>query len=128
LVIEPAPLGKRRLRIRHVLTTREERLANNEAMFRLANERMADWDEVRVSEAAEHYFCECADPDCREKITLRKSEYEAVRSDPRHFATVPGHEIPDVETVVERHEGWVVIEKRPEVSEIAESTDPRSDA
>ena len=85
-------------------------------MFRLANERMADWEEVRVSEAVERYLCECADPACREQIGLRKSEYESVRSDSRHFVTVRGHEIPDVETVIEKHDGWVVVEKDPEVS------------
>jgi len=108
-------------------TTREERLANNEVMFRFANERMANWDEVRASEAVEHYFCECADPDCQEKIALRKADYEAVRSDSRHFVTVPGHEDPEIETVVETHDGWAVIEKNPEVTEIAQTTDPRLD-
>ena len=106
-------------------TTRKERLANNEAMFRFANDRMADWDEVRASEAVEHYLCECADPDCREKIALRKGDYEAVRSDSRHFVTVPGHELPEVETVIETHDGWVVVEKNPEVTQRAQATDPR---
>ena len=108
-------------------TTREERLANNEAMFRFANERMADWDEVRVSEAVEHYFCECADPDCQDKIPLHKSDYEAVRSDSCHFVICRGHEVPDVETVIETHDGWAVVEKTPEVTEIAQQTDPRVD-
>jgi hypothetical protein len=121
-------MGGRQLRMCGVGTTLQERLANNEAMFRLANERMADWEEVRVSEAVEHYFCECADPECREKIALHKSDYEAVRSDSRHFVTVPGHVIPDVETVIETHDGWTVVEKKPEVTEIAQATDPRLDA
>jgi hypothetical protein len=111
--------------MRHVGTTREERLANNEAMLRFANERMADWDEVRVSEAVERYLCECADPDCQEKVALRKQDYEAVRSNSRRFFTVPGHEVPDIETVIETHDGWVVIEKKPEVTEIVQATDPR---
>jgi cupin superfamily acireductone dioxygenase involved in methionine salvage len=109
----------------HLGTVRKERLANNEAMFRLANDRMADWDEVRASEAVEHYFCECADADCREKIALRKGDYEAVRSDPRHFFTVQGHELWDVETVIETHDGWVVVEKNPEVTEIVQTNHPR---
>jgi hypothetical protein len=108
-----------------VPTTREERLANNEAMFRFANERMAAWDEVRVSEAVERYLCECADPDCQQKVPLRKADYEAVRSNSRYFVIVPGHEIPEVETVIETHDEWTVIEKNPEVTEIVEKTDPR---
>jgi hypothetical protein len=108
-------------------TTREKRLADNEAMFRFANERMAAWDEVRVSEAVENYFCECADPDCQDKVALNKADYEAVRSDSRRFVVRPGHEIPDIETVVEKHDGWVVIEKDPEVTEVVQRTDPRLD-
>ena len=80
-------------------TERKERLAQNEALFRVANERMADWEESHAEDSAESYFCECADPDCREKVSLRRSEYESVRSNPRRFFIVVGHEIPDVETV-----------------------------
>jgi hypothetical protein len=60
------------------------------------------------------------------KVSLQKVEYEAVRSDSRRFFVLAGHEIPDVETVVESHEGWVVIEKAPEVTSTVEASDPRS--
>ena len=106
-------------------TPREERLAENEAMFRTANERMAEWEEHRINDAEELYACECADEDCREKVSLRKADYEKVRSDSRHFLIVSGHEIPDVETVIEDHGKWTVIEKNPEVTETVESLDPR---
>jgi hypothetical protein len=39
------------------------------------------------------------------------------------FAVVGGHETPDVEPVVERHERYVVIEKHEDVRGIAEQTD-----
>jgi hypothetical protein len=106
-------------------TVREQRLAGNEAMFRTANERMAGWEELRINEAEELYFCECADEQCREKVSLRNADYEKVRSDSRHFLIALGHEVPDIETVIEKHEGWAVIEKNPEVTEIVESLDPR---
>ena len=107
-------------------TPREERLAENEAMFRTANERMAEWEELRISESEELYFCECADDDCRQKVSLRRPDYEKVRSNSRHFLIVVGHEVPDVETVIEKHGDWAVIEKNPEVAETVESLDPRS--
>jgi hypothetical protein len=106
---------------------RKERLALNEALFRHANERMVDWEERHRVEATELYFCECADPECREKVPLRESDYERVRSNSGHFFIVPGHELTDVETVIESHKDWAVIEKDPEVSEIVEATDPRKD-
>jgi hypothetical protein len=44
-----------------------------------------------------------------------------------HFFVVPGHEVVDIETVIESHEEWIVLEKAPEVREIVEATDPRTD-
>jgi hypothetical protein len=108
-----------------VAKDRDERLAMNEALFRDANERMATWEERDRTEAVELYFCECADPKCREKVQLRGSEYERIRNDSSHFFVVPGHEVPDIETVIESHENWVLIEKEPEVREVTEATDPR---
>lgn len=107
---------------------RAERLANNEAIFRVGNERMADWEERHGDGQRERYFCECADADCREKVELTRSQYEYVRSDSRWFVVVPGHETPDVETVIDRHDGWNLIQKHPEVDEIVEATDPRSES
>lgn len=110
-----------------VASRREQRIAENETLFRAANERMADWEERDRVEAADLYFCECADPQCNEKVRLRGPDYERVRSDPCHFFVVSGHETPDVETVIESREGWVLVEKDPGVREIVEATDPRTD-
>jgi hypothetical protein len=105
-------------------TPREERLANNEALFRAANERMADWEERHVSQGEELYLCECADPGCREKLPLTREQYERVRAHSRHFAVRAGHEIPDVESVVEEMDGWVIVEKPPEVEATIEHPRP----
>jgi hypothetical protein len=110
-----------------VASDRKERLALNEALFRAANERMADWEERHHVEATEFYYCECADPECREKVPLRESDYERVRSNSDHFFVVPGHVVTDLETVIESQQEWVVVEKDPEVREIVEATDPRRD-
>jgi hypothetical protein len=109
-------------------TPREERLAENEALFRTANERMAEWEEQHVQSETELYYCECADPNCREKVLLRKADYEKVRADSRQFVIVPGHEVPDIETVIEQHEGWAMVEKSPELDEKLERLDPRTDS
>jgi hypothetical protein len=115
------------VRLGAVATDREERLARNEALFRAANERMADWDEIHGEDARELYFCECANPACREKVSLRKADYERVRANRLYFFVKEGHEIPDVETVIARNEGWSVIEKDPDVEEVVESHNPRRD-
>jgi hypothetical protein len=108
-------------------TTRKERIALNEAMFREGNERMSAWEESQGASPTEslRFLCECADPECREHVSLTMPEYEAVRVDPMHFAIVPGHERPDTERVLETHESYAVIEKHEDVRGIAEETDPR---
>ena len=106
-------------------TPREERLALNEALFRAANERMAGWDERHTRSDDALYFCECADPDCRVKIALVKPDYERVRAHPRLFFVAPGHEMLEVEKVVERHEDWLIVEKPPEVDDVIDPLDPR---
>jgi hypothetical protein len=109
-----------------VADLRDQRIAENEALFRAANERVADWEERDRAEAVESYFCECADTECNEKVKLRGSDYERVRSNSVLFFVVPGHEIPDVETVIESHSDWNVVEKsEPEARELAAETDLR---
>ena len=86
---------------------------------------MAEWEERHTEAEIELYHCECAELDCREKVSLTKADYERVRNDPAHFVVLSGHEIPDVETVIESNDGWSIIEKNPEVQSIVEATDPR---
>jgi hypothetical protein len=104
---------------------RARRAAITEAAFRIANERMAAWEEVSATEP-ELFFCECLMAGCREKVSLTREEYEAVRAHARRFFVVPGHEDETLESVVDRREAFVVIEKPPEVAPVVEATDPRS--
>jgi hypothetical protein len=110
---------------------REERLAKNETLFREVNERVAEvaanFIEVETVSDPVEFTCECGRTDCAEPIAMTVVEYEAVRALPTRFAIVPGHEQPEVETVVERHSTYFVVEKRNEdAEEVARETDPRS--
>jgi hypothetical protein len=98
------------------------RMSLNEATFRTINdaiERRADRDPIT-------FVCECARVGCNELLQLTGVEYQEVRAHPRRFAVVIGHELPDVEDVVARHELHLVVEKRGEAGDIAEQTDPRA--
>ena len=59
-------------------------------------------------------------------LELSLPTYERVRQNPRRFLLAPGHEVPEVEVVVERAEAYVVVEKRGEAGDLAERLDPRS--
>ena len=100
-------------------------IAVTEAAFRVANERMARWEERHADAADELYLCECAEQPCRQRIRLSRDEYESVRSDVRHFVVVPGHVIPDLETVVQSSQGYEVIEKPSALFDLLVETDPR---
>ena len=78
---------------------RDERIGLNEAVFREVNER--------INELAEHFgledqpldlVCECGDPNCVDRISMSRAEYERLRSDPTHFAVHAGHEQPESRT------------------------------
>jgi hypothetical protein len=102
-----------------------ESAALTEAAFRIANERMSGWEERHGSRAEELYMCECASRPCRERIRLTREQYESVRSDVRRFVVVPGHVIPDLETVVQSFPSYQVIEKPSALMDLLVETDPR---
>jgi hypothetical protein len=113
-----------------VVGAREERLAQNEALFREVNERVAEvathFIEVETKGEAVEFICECGRADCAEPIAMTVAEYQAIRAKPTRFAVVPAHEQPEVESVVERYPTYVVVEKRGDAEEIARETDPRT--
>ena len=107
------------------MSERGDRLARNEAMFRSVNERVEEFVQPGAEEQID-FLCECGDSGCAEKVTLARREYEQVRAYSAQFAVYPGHEIPDIEEVVQRAEQFFVVRKHPHEAEIAEETDPRS--
>jgi hypothetical protein len=106
---------------------RQRRIGLNEAVFREANERIEELNRTFEPLTGELILvCECGNADCVEKISMTAPAYQELRSEATHFAIVPGHEISDVESVVERREGYHVVNKDVGVPQrIAEVTDPR---
>lgn len=105
----------------------EERAARNEALFREVNEqaRRLSGRPESTSSGELLIICECGDDRCTERVGLPSAAYEAVRSSPRRFVVVPGHEN-DFEHVVERADGYSVVEKEGQAGRVAEQTDPRT--
>jgi hypothetical protein len=110
------------------MSERGRRIGLNEAVFREVNERIEDLaDEYQLENGPLNIVCECGDPKCVQQIQLTRSDYERVRSDPTHFAVFPGHEVADVEDVVEKGKGYDVVRKKEgSPARIAEKTDPRN--
>jgi len=104
----------------------QERIARNEATFRLINEDIERGRDAEDDRTLVGFVCECGSAECSRLIELTPAEYEQVRSDPCRFAIVNGHEVPSVETVVERHDRYAIVRKLAASGAIAKETDPRA--
>ena len=108
------------------MSTRDERRAANEAVLREVNERRAALDRPAEESWAEsgerfEFVCECGvEGGCGGRIEMTLQEYDAVRQQDDRFPVVPGHESPEIETVVERNERYVVVDKRPAYEPLVE--------
>ena len=108
---------------------RGRRVGQNEIVFREVNERLRELGESFsvVSEVAT-FVCECADTSCTERLQLSLGDYERIRSDPKWFVIVVGHEEPDYERVIERRDDYAIVEKLPGgPAGMSIKEDPRAD-
>jgi hypothetical protein len=90
------------------------RAARNQRLFRQVNEQVKDVNRpFSEAVAAPDWVCECADTTCIERISLTIDEYEALRSDSRHFAVAPSpsHVFFEVENVVRQTERYWIVAK-----------------
>ncbi len=117
------------------MNRRLERIARNEALIRVVNERIEEVDKAAQEanfdreETRFEFLCECGDGDagdvgCEVHVEMTIREYEAVRSQDDRFALYPGHEQEAIESVAARNERFVVVDKKPGVERFVED-DPR---
>jgi hypothetical protein len=94
------------------MSPREERAIRNETLFREVNVHIADLEErVHATDDLLPLVCECARTGCSTPMEVESAVFQRVRENPLRFLVVPGHEQLDVESVVERHDGYLVVEK-----------------
>jgi hypothetical protein len=104
---------------------KQRRAGANEATIRDVNEGIERGQWPGEEDAPVGFRCECARLGCNRLVELSVREYEEIRAHPTWFVIVAGHELPDVETVVETRPDYVIVEKRGPAREVAEETDPR---
>lgn len=103
----------------------ERRAIENEAIFRSANEQVLDdldglkkmnmhvMGDAAVSDTDKplHFYCECSNDECLQRIVLKPSKYKDLHQNTSQFVLVPGHEIPELERTIQRTERYIVVEK-----------------
>jgi hypothetical protein len=107
---------------------RARRIGENEILYRTVNEKIEDLNEAfGTLTDTMTVVCECGDATCVEQIELDVATYERIRAEPTLFVIVPGHVELDVESIVERGDGFEVVRKEEgEAAELAIEHDPRS--
>ena len=103
----------------------QRRLARNEALFRETNEAIEAGQWPNDPDKTVRFRCECSRMDCNQALEITLGEYERVRQSPRRFVIADGHDQPEIESVVERRAGYVVVEKQDAAGAAAASSDPR---
>jgi hypothetical protein len=109
---------------------RTRRVGRNEAIFRAVNEQIETLNQnlAAVSDNTVHIVCECADLMCSEQLSVKVDEYERVRADSTLFFVLHGHQLPDLETVIEETGDYLVVCKHEgPPATMARETDTRTD-
>jgi hypothetical protein len=105
-------------------TLTQARIAENQATFREANEQIESTADAIHLDVDVPFICECAEPTCTQIVPLSLEVYEEIRSHPRRFFNVPGHQDVSVRNgagvVVAREEGYVLVDKVGIAGELAE--------
>jgi hypothetical protein len=111
----------------HMAKESERRVARNEDLFRQVNEAIERGLWPGEEHSAVRFRCECAQLDCARIVELALRDYERVRASPSRFVMIPGHQLPEFETVIEDRTDYLVVEKRGGAAEIAKRLDPRDE-
>jgi hypothetical protein len=108
------------------MSFRETRLAENESFFRRINERLEELEPASATSLV--VLCECADPDCAQRLRILHTEYDAVRTDGAQFVVAHGHSDPSIEEIVSRTDRFEVVRKRGLAGAVAQQLDTSDEA
>jgi ANTAR domain-containing protein len=90
--------------------TRAARIYRTELDFKRLNTALA----LRLGDGDGRFLCECANPHCSEPLELSADDLRALHAEENMFAIVPGHEVPDLETVVLSNDRYAIVRKHME--------------
>src|SRR5262245_8047432 len=96
---------------------RARRMRENEELMEQLNRRIERTiDEIRDEEdedpdAPIAFLCECSRLDCRERIEMTPSRFDRIHRDADLFILIPGHELLEVERVVDQEGDALIVRK-----------------
>jgi hypothetical protein len=93
--------------------SRKDRMVENEVIFRDVNKNIQEFIEEEGSSVGKKipFYCECSRPTCLKRIDLTPAEYKKLHRSKSHFVIVSGHGFSEVEKIVDKKQGYQVVEK-----------------
>ena len=104
----------------------QEEVARNEILFREVNDRIVEVADAEHPEDDVIVLCECGQPDCLLQLDVPVLTYTEVRDQGAWFLVHPEHVEREVEQVVRRESGYLIVEKTGTAGKLAEELDPDS--
>jgi hypothetical protein len=100
-------------------------LLENESMFRKYNEqvnkgldreikkenKLKGSSNVNNLDEPLHFYCECSDEDCHERIVMKPSLYGKIHKNRKRFIVIPDHNVVTIEKRISVNKKYVVVEK-----------------
>lgn len=93
------------------MSSRHERLAENQRTVRRANERLEQLVDGRSDGYKLPFLCECADVGCLGRIELTASDYYAIHLDRSQYVILDDHLTISGESLVEQVDGFQIVHK-----------------
>ena len=83
-----------------------------ERIRRYVNERIRELGRIYDFGEPLELFCECTRTTCSARLAVADGDFEQTCALGTRFLVAPGHEQPQLETVVEQRQGYTVVEER----------------
>ena len=100
-------------------------MVENEVIFRQHNEKIqkgfieivkiahedGQTDMLEKFDLKLHFYCECADEKCLERIIMKPAKYQSLHKNASQFIITPGHQVPKIEKTIKKATKYHVVEK-----------------
>jgi len=87
------------------VSSREERVVRTEEFFKRVNDTMRN----ELADGDGKFLCECGNIACTETLALTAQDLRLLHSIEGHFAVLPGHQIPEIETLVKENGHYAIV-------------------
>ena len=87
------------------VSSRDERVVRTEEFFKRVNDTMRN----ELGDGDGKFLCECGNIACTEKLALTAEDLRLLHSIEGYFAVLPGHHIPELETLVKQNGHYAIV-------------------